>query len=96
MNLSIITGPPFIGGILQGLNNRQHKDFKPDPNAFYKILGITAGIGAVRGFADSIKPVTKPAVGTALVGGFVGGGLVAGSIYCIGLMLTKIPDKSEE
>jgi hypothetical protein len=94
MNIYILT--PFLGGIFVGLNKRSSEDFRPDPFAHYKIMGLSAFGGSLHSTVDYFKKVPPPSRVTFspyFFGGILGG-LVAGSAaYWGGLLLTKIPDK---
>lgn len=88
--LNIITGPSFLGGLLIGLNQRSQPDFKHDPWAPYKLLSLTSTLGVLRSMANDLPPV-KERPGKVLASALVASPLLCGSIFCMGLMLTKIP-----
>lgn len=97
-NFNLLTGPCFTAGILQGFNKRSSASFQPDPNAHYKIMGIGMGITAVASLNSYHKerPLVKSSLAAHLVGGgLIGGTLLTGGAYCLGLLLTKIPSKTE-
>lgn len=92
MNLSIITGPSFIAGLLQGLNKRSAPEFKPDPWASYKVLSLTSSLAFLK-ILGSYEAPTKSSMRQLAASGLVGAPLITGTAYCMGLLLTKIPSK---
>ena len=89
--LSVITGPPLIAGILEGLNRREAKTFKQDPWAAYKLISITSTFAFAKVVSQIEVPKSTPK--QIITSGLLGAPLVCGSMYCIGLLLTKIPEK---
>lgn len=89
-------GSIFTAGLLQGLKQRESPSFQPDPKAQYKILGIGMGFSVVHSISNYFteRPPAKASFGSHFVsGGLLGGGLMVGAAYCLGLHLTKIPSK---
>lgn len=96
-NFSLLTGPLFFAGVLNGLNKRAEPNFQHDPRAHYKIMGIGMGLTTAHAVSQYFKehhPNMKSSFSSHVVsGGLVGGALAVGSVYCMGLMLTKVPSK---
>jgi hypothetical protein len=94
---NLITGPLFAAGLFNGFNKRAEPDFQHDPRAHYKLMGITVGmttIGAINTYFKEQQPLMKSRLSSHIIaGGIVGGFLVSGTAYCMGLLLTKIPSK---
>lgn len=97
-NFNLLTGPLFTAGVLHGVNKRAEKTFQPDIWAHYKLMGIGIGMSAMKSIENYYQdnPLqTKSSLKSHLVGGgLIGGILVTGTAYCMGLLLTKIPSKS--
>lgn len=93
---SFITGPAFLAGVFRGIEKRQAPDFQTDSLAPYKIMGISTGfitLKALNEYIEKTKPKYIPTLGPSLIGGFGAGLIVSGTVYCLGLLLTKIPPK---
>lgn len=94
IGLNIITGPAFFGGLLYGLNKRSLADYKEDKYAHYKLLSLTSGLGVMKIVGDGNLPNMKhPDVLQLFRTGLIGGPLISGTMFCMGMMLTKIPSK---
>lgn len=97
-NFSLLTGPLFTAGVLHGLNKRAEKNFQPDAWAHYKLMGIGVGVSAMKSidhyFRENPSPIKSSLKSHFVGGGLVGGVLITGTTYCMGLLLTKIPSKS--
>jgi hypothetical protein len=97
-NFNLITGSLFTAGVMNGFNARGKSGFKSDPYAHYKLMGTAFCMGSLVSLGDYIKehyPNTKSRFSSHMIGGGLGGVYAAGTAYCMGLMLTKIPSKTE-
>ena len=95
-NFSLISGPLFFAGVFNGINKRAEPDFIVDPRAHYKLMGMTTCLSTMYALNNYFKDnplTTKPRFSAHLTGGSIGGFLLSGTAYCMGLMLTKIPSK---
>lgn len=87
--MNLVTGPSFLGGLLYGINKRVSPEYKPDPYAHYKLLSLTSGIGFLKVIATEEAPKSTPV--QLVRSGIIGGILMSGTIFCMGMMMTKIP-----
>lgn len=91
IGLNIVTGPSFLGGLLVGLNRRLDPEFKHDPWAPYKLLSLTTTFAVLKSMANDLPPAQKGQPGKVLLSSLIASPIVCGSVFCMGLMLTKIP-----
>lgn len=87
--MNLVTGPSFLGGLLYGINKRVSPEYKPDPYAHYKLLSLTSGIGFLK--VISAAEVPKSTTAQLVRSGIIGGILISGTTFCMGIMMTKIP-----
>lgn len=87
--MNLVTGPSFLGGLLYGINKRVSPEYKPDLYAHYKLLSLTSGIGFLK--VISAAEVPKSTTSQLIHSGIIGGILVSGTTFCMGIMMTKIP-----
>lgn len=89
--MNIVTGPSFFGGLLYGVNQRMTSEYKQDPYAHYKLLSLTSAMGFLKivgggNIPEKIHPLPH-LFGVGLIGSI----LTSGTMFCMGMMMTKIP-----
>lgn len=89
---TVITIPPLLAGLLEGVNRRSLPEFQPDTWAPYKLMSLTAGIHSARILA-SAELGQKPAIKQLILPAIIGPPIIAGMMYCMGIQMTKIPSK---
>jgi hypothetical protein len=91
---TLVVSPSFLGGILVGLNKRNHPKFNHDPWAPYKVLSLASGFGFVKILANAQTPIEQYTPKKALLSAMILPPLASGATFCMGLMLTRILEKN--
>ena len=86
-----MTGPAFASGLLYGINKRFAPEYKQDNYAHYKLLSLTSILGLVRIVGTNHTPLAKTHTAELFRHGVLGGVFMSGTMFCMGIMMTKIP-----
>jgi hypothetical protein len=92
VGFTVITIPPLIAGLLEGVNRRSLPDFQPDKWAPYKLMSLTSGIHFAQILAKETI-ISKSTPQQVILASLVGPPFIAGMMYCMGIQMTKIPSK---